>query len=137
MQVAREVASLSYCEKKKVGAVAVHFRRIICTGYNGTLPGFDNCCEYVLNGELKTHPHTQHAERNLIAHAAKRGIALDGAGLFVTLAPCIECAKMIIASGFSLVCYEEDHKQNEGIDLLTSAGVVCVNYQQAKANCSS
>ena len=94
-QVADLTAELSYCVKLKVGAIAVKDRRIICTGYNGTLPGTDNCCEIEIKDTvtglvtLKTEIETEHAERNLIAHAAKHGISLDGASLYITHSPCV------------------------------------------------
>jgi dCMP deaminase len=134
-QVADLTAELSYCEKLKVGAIAVKDRRIICTGYNGTLPGTDNCCEIEIIDDktgfatLKTKIETEHAERNLVAHAAKHGIALNGASLYITHSPCIQCAKAIINSGFKEVYWKHMFKSDEGLKLLQSLGVAtwCTN----------
>jgi len=124
ISIAENTANLSYCVRLKVGAIAVRDKRIICTGYNGTLPGSDNCCEYtVFNNEtketeLKTKDETEHAERNLIAYAAKHGIALNKSSLYITHAPCIDCAKAIINSGFTEVYWKHAYKSSSGLDLL-------------------
>lgn len=123
MSVACLTAGLSYCVKLKVGAVAVKDKRIICTGYNGTLPGMDNCCEIEIigaNGEkiLKTKEETEHAERNLIGYSARHGIALLDASLFITHSPCTQCAKAIANAGFKEVYWREEFKSREGLLLL-------------------
>lgn len=123
LNVARLTANLSYCERLKVGAVATLATRIVCTGFNGTLPGMDNCCEDTIYGKLVTKPTTEHAERNLIGFAAKNGIALLGAHLYITHAPCVECAKMIITSGFSKVIWGEQYRCDSGLQLLREAGI--------------
>jgi dCMP deaminase len=128
-KVADLTAELSYCTKLKVGAIAVRDRRIICTGYNGTLPGTDNCCEIEVKDPetgivtLKTRLETEHAERNLIAHAAKHGIALNQAELYITHAPCVQCAKAIINSGIIAVYWKNAFKTDEGLRLLNKIGV--------------
>jgi dCMP deaminase len=133
MRVARETALLSYAVKLKVGAVAVRDGRIICTGYNGTGPGEDNCCEYevpvflpsVLTGELihintvlKTKPNVTHAEKNLIDFAARKGIALEGADLYCTHSPCMQCASSIANVGFVAVYYQQTFNHEEGLNYL-------------------
>lgn len=124
ISVAELTAELSYCVKLKVGAIAVRDKRVICTGYNGTLPGMDNVCEIeVVDPEtgllvLKTKDETEHAERNLIAHAARHGIALGGSDLYITHAPCMECAKAIINAGFLNVYWRNVYRKSEGLDLL-------------------
>ena len=118
MDVALLTSQLSHCIKLKVGAIAVRERRIICTGFNGTLPGACNCCEEEVDGVLKTKPDTEHAERNLIYHAARHGIALEGADLYVTHAPCVVCARAIIMAGIASVSYRHDYKSDAGLNLL-------------------
>jgi len=124
LNVARLTASLSYCKKLQVGAVAVMNRRIICTGYNGTLPGSDNCCEDIIIVDgvetLKTRDTVEHAERNLISFAASSGIALERATLYITHSPCMQCAKAIANAGFVRVVYAEPFKADNGIELLKS-----------------
>lgn len=122
--VAKLTAELSYCEKLKVGAVAVRDNRIIATGFNGTLPGMDNCCEVeVFDSDsqqyvLQTKSETEHAERNLIAYAARNGIALKDATLYITHAPCIECAKSIINAGFKTVYWHSKYRSLDGLRFL-------------------
>lgn len=120
MRVAEETASLSYAEKLKVGAVAVRDGRIICTGYNGTGPGEDNTCESwdEVLGKLVTHPNVTHAEKNLIDFAARKGIALEGATLFITHSPCMACARSIANVGFEKVYYRSAFSHLEGLQYL-------------------
>lgn len=123
MDVASLTADLSYCKELKVGAVAVRDKRIICTGFNGTLPGADNCCEECVGGVVRTKDDTEHAERNLIGHAAKHGIALLNSDLYVTHAPCVVCARAIIIAGFASVSYRHEYKSNAGIELLKTHNI--------------
>jgi dCMP deaminase len=136
MRVAEETALLSHAVKLKVGAVAVRDNRIICTGYNGTGPGEDNCCEhrvwvpYVLSAGgqyvLKTKDNVTHAEKNLIDFAARKGIALEGAELFVTHSPCMACARSIANVGFTHVYYKTKFSHLEGLEYLEEARGVTV-----------
>ena len=133
ISVARLTAGLSYAKKLQVGAVAVKDKRIICTGYNGTLPGTDNCCEHeikewdhVNNKEivrLKTKETVEHAERNLIAYAARTGVALKDATLYITHSPCEPCARAIVNAGFTRILYIEDYKKDGGLIMLRQLGV--------------
>ena len=124
ISVAELTAELSYCVRLKVGAVAVRDKRVICTGYNGTLPGMDNCCEIEIidpvtkQPRLTTKDETEHAERNLIAHAARHGIALLDSSLFITHAPCMECAKAIVNAGFKNVYWRNIYRSPDGLELL-------------------
>lgn len=124
ISVAKLTAQLSYCERLKVGAVAVKDKRVIATGFNGTLPGMDNCCEIEIFDEeinqyrLKTKDETEHAERNLIAYAARNGIALKDSSLYITHAPCIECAKSVINAGFVSVYWSEAYRNTDGLEFL-------------------
>jgi dCMP deaminase len=119
MKVAQTVASLSYCTKRKVGAILVKDDQIIATGYNGTIKGFDNTCEV----NSKTLPTVLHAEANAITSCAKKGIATNNSIMFVTLSPCIDCAKLIIQAGIKKVFYKDTYKNLEGIKLLNKKGI--------------
>ena len=114
------VAENSYCKRKQVGAIIARESRIISTGYNGTVAGLDNTCE---DSGGNTKSTVVHAEANAILFAAKHGVPLLGATLYVSTAPCVECAKMIRQSGISGVYYLEEYRDTTGLDLLTVSGV--------------
>ena len=120
MQMASIWASNSYCKRRQVGALLVKDRMIISDGYNGTPSGFENVCEDE-NGVTK--PYVLHAEANAISKVAKSGNSADGATLYVTASPCMECAKLIIQSGIRRVVYRDEYRLTDGIDLLRRAGV--------------
>ena len=120
MQMAAIWASNSYCKRRQVGALLVKDRMIISDGYNGTPSGFENICEDE-NGVTK--PYVLHAEANAISKVAKSGNSADGATLYVTASPCVECAKLIIQSGIRRVVYRDEYRLTDGIDLLRRAGV--------------
>ena len=112
-------ATNSYCKRRQVGALLVRDRMIISDGYNGTPSGFENVCEE--NGVTK--PYVLHAEANAISKVAKSGNSSDGATLYVTASPCMECAKLIIQAGIKRVCYKDEYRITDGIDLLRKAGI--------------
>ena len=120
MQMAAVWATNSYCKRRQVGALIVKDRMIISDGYNGTPSGFENVCEDE-NGVTK--PYVLHAEANAISKVAKSGNSADGATLYVTASPCMECAKLIIQSGIRRVVYRDEYRLTDGIDLLRRAGV--------------
>lgn len=120
MRMAKIWAENSYCERRKVGALIVKERMIISDGYNGTPCGFENVCEDENN---KTKPYVLHAEANAITKVARSSNSSEGATLYVTSSPCIECAKLIIQAGIRRVVYEEEYHTSDGIDLLKRAGV--------------
>ena len=120
MDMAAIWASNSYCKRRQVGALLVKDRMIISDGYNGTPSGFENVCEDE-NGVTK--PYVLHAEANAISKVAKSGNSADGATLYVTASPCMECAKLIIQSGIRRVVYRDEYRLTDGIDLLRRAGV--------------
>ena len=120
MQMAAIWATNSYCKRRQVGALLVKDRMIISDGYNGTPSGFENICEDE-NGVTK--PYVLHAEANAISKIAKFGNSADGATLYVTASPCMECAKLIIQSGIRRVVYRDEYRLTDGIDLLRRAGV--------------
>ncbi len=114
----------SYCKRRKVGALIVKDNMIISDGYNGTPAGFENVCEDE-NGVTK--PYVLHAEANAITKVARSNNSSDGATLYVTASPCIECAKLIIQAGIKRVVYNELYRITDGIDLLRRAGVECLH----------
>ncbi len=137
MKTARLFAEHSSAIRKQVGAVIVKDDRIISIGYNGTPAGWDNICEYVadihpsdprydanhFSKELKTRPEVIHAESNAIAKLAKSTESGDGASMFITCAPCVECAKMIDQSGIKEVFYGEEYRSRDGIEFLNKCGL--------------
>ena len=110
----------SYCTRRKVGALIVKDKMIISDGYNGTPYGFPNVCE---GDDGLTLPCVLHAEANAITKIARSGNNSDGATLYVTDAPCIECAKLIIQAGIVRVVYARSYRLTDGIDLLRQAGI--------------
>jgi len=120
LEMARVWAKNSYCTRRQVGALIVKDRMIISDGYNGTPSGFENVCEDE-NG--KTKPYVLHAEANAITKVAKSGNSSDGATLYVTAAPCLECAKLIIQSGIRRVVYQDEYRVRDGLDLLEKVGI--------------
>ena len=114
-------AENSYCTRRKVGALIVKNQMIISDGYNGTPSGFENICE---DDNGVTKPYVLHAEANAITKIARSNNSSDGATLYVTASPCIECAKLIIQAGIKRVVYGEKYRLTDGIDLLERAGVI-------------
>ena len=123
LRMARIWAENSYCTRRKVGALIVKDKMIISDGYNGTPSGFENVCE-LDNGTTK--PYVLHAEANAITKIAKSSNNSDGATLYVTASPCLECSKLIVQSGIRRVVYSEAYRLTDGIDLLKRAGVEVV-----------
>ncbi len=120
LRMARIWAENSYCRRRQVGALVVKDKMIISDGYNGTPSGFENICE---DESGTTFPYVLHAEANAITKLARSSNNSDGATLYVTASPCIECAKLIIQSGIRRVVYAEKYRLTDGIDLLEKAGV--------------
>ena len=120
LRLARIWAENSYCQRRKVGALVVKEKMIISDGYNGTPSGFENVCEDATN---TTKPYVLHAEANAITKLARSSNNSDGATLYVTASPCIECAKLIIQAGIKRVIYGEQYRLTDGIDLLRRAGI--------------
>ena len=120
LEMAAVWAKNSYCTRRQVGAILVKDRMIISDGYNGTPAGFENVCEDE-NGVTK--PYVLHAEANAISKVAKSANSADGATLYVTASPCVECAKLIIQSGIRRVVYRDEYRLTDGIDLLRRAGI--------------
>jgi len=120
----------SYCVRRKVGALVVKDKMIISDGYNGTPSGFENVCEDEAN---VTKPYVLHAEANAITKLARSHNNSDGATLYVTASPCLECAKLIIQAGIRRVVYGEEYRLADGIELLRRARIE-VKYLNLNTN---
>ena len=116
-------AENSYCTRRKVGALIVKDKMIISDGYNGTPAGFENVCELE---DGTTKPYVLHAEANAITKIARSGNSSEGATIYVTTSPCIECAKLIIHSGIKRVVFSEKYRVEDGIELLKRANIEVV-----------
>lgn len=127
LQMAGIWAKNSYSQRLQVGALLVKDRMIISDGYNGTPSGFENVCEDE-NGVTK--PYVLHAEANAITKVAKSNNSSDGATLYITASPCMECAKLIIQSGIKRVVYRDEYRLNDGIKLLRRAGILVERISQ-------
>lgn len=121
LRMARIWAENSYCKRRQVGALIVKDKMIISDGYNGTPSGFENVCEDENN---VTKSYVLHAEANALTKIARSGNNSDGATMYVTDEPCIECAKLIIQSGICRVIYTRDYRLHDGVELLKRAGIV-------------
>ena len=119
LEMAEIWAHNSYCKRRQVGALIVKDRMIISDGYNGTPSGFENICEE----DGVTKPYVLHAEANAITKVAKSGNSSEGATLYVTASPCLECSKLIIQAGIKRVVYRDEYRLTDGIDLLRRAGI--------------
>lgn len=121
IEMAHVWAKNSYCERRRVGALIVKDRMIISDGYNGTPSGFENVCE---DESGITKPYVLHAEANAITKVAKSNNSSEGATLYITDSPCMECAKLIIQAGISRVVYSNKYRVTDGLELLERAGVL-------------
>ena len=126
LEMAAVWAKNSYCKRRQVGALLVKNKMIISDGFNGTPAGFENQCE---DENDVTKPYVLHAEANAITKVAKSGNSSEGATLYITTAPCIECAKLIIQSGIERVVYSEEYRKSEGIELLKRANIKVENFK--------
>ena len=120
LRIATEWGLLSYCQRKKVGAIIVKDRMIISDGYNGTPSGFENCCE---DEDGLTRWDVLHAEANAILKVARSTQSCEGATLYITLSPCKECSKLIHQSGIKRVVYHNGYRDDSGIQFLIKAGI--------------
>lgn len=129
LEMAAIWARNSYCKRRQVGALIVKDRMIISDGYNGTPSGFENVCE---DESGATKPYVLHAEANAITKVAKSGNSSEGATLYVTASPCVECAKLIIQAGIRRVVYKDPYRLTDGVDLLTRAGIEVEQVEDVK-----
>jgi dCMP deaminase len=133
MKMAEVIAERGTCDRKQVGAVIARDGRIISVGYNGAPPGLPHCEENMHGWNFSKHPdlmveeqgcrNATHAEANALAFAARHGVPTDGADLFVTVAPCENCARLLIAAGVRRVWFKEAYRVSQGFDLLEAAGI--------------
>lgn len=124
LKIAAEWAQLSYCQRKKVGAIIVKDQMIISDGYNGTPSGFDNCCE---DHEGNTKWDVLHAEANAILKVARSTQSSEGATLYITLSPCKECSKLVHQSGIKRLVYSKGYRDDSGLLFLQKAGIEVVH----------
>jgi dCMP deaminase len=139
LDVAARYAELSTARRLKVGAIIVKDNRIISIGYNGTPPGWDNNCEHEIHQpvgrlDLVTKPEVIHAEENAIAKLARSHESGEGAAMFITHAPCAQCAKMILVSGIGSVYYRQQYRDDAGIKFLQRGGVAVQQLESKDGN---
>lgn len=143
LDVAQRYSQLSKARRLKVGAVVVKDDRIISIGYNGTPPGWDNNCEdetgfvtdddgNVVDRLLKTKPEVLHAEENAIGKLARSHESGDGATMFLTHAPCAQCAKLILVSGIKSVFYRDTYRDDSGVQFLIKGGIEVQQLKEEK-----
>ena len=130
LKMAQTWGQLSYCERKKVGALIVKDRMIISDGYNGTPSGFENVCE---DENYDTKWTVLHAEANAILKVASSTQSCKGATLYITLSPCKECSKLIHQAGIVRVVYHEGYKDDSGLQFLKKAGIDLKLIEDLKA----
>lgn len=124
LRMAKIWSENSYCKRRQVGCLVVKDKMIISDGYNGTPSGFENVCE---DDSFVTRPYVLHAEANAITKLARSSNNSDGATLYVTDAPCIECSKLIIQAGIKRVVYAKEYRLTEGIELLAKANITVIH----------
>ena len=131
MNAAEVFAALSSARRLHVGAIIVKDNRIISIGYNGMPSGWDNNCEDIvvdgISSQLKTKPEVLHAETNAIAKLAKSTESGDGASMFITHAPCLDCAKLIYQSGIKSVYYRNTYRNTDGVNFLNKCNIEVKN----------
>ena len=123
LRMARIWSENSYCRRRQVGAILVKDKMIISDGFNGTPSGFDNVCE---DEHGLTFPYVLHAEANAITKVARSNNSSEGATLYVTASPCMECSKLIIQAGIRRVVFSEMYRITDGLDILRDAGIEIV-----------
>ncbi len=129
LKMAHVWAKNSYCQRRQVGALIVKDRMIISDGYNGTPSGFENVCE---DETGSTKQYVLHAEANAITKVAKSNNSSEGATLYITDSPCVECSKLIIQAGISRVVYDREYRITDGLALLRRAGVQVDHLEEPK-----
>ena len=130
MNIAREVATRSTCDRKFVGAVVVRDRSILATGYNGSIRGLEHCDE---DGHLMEEGHcvrTVHAEANAIVQAARNGVRIDGASIYVTASPCWGCFRLIANAGITRIVFGEFYRDNKIFEFSQKLGIELVDHSK-------
>ncbi len=129
MRIAREVATRSTCDRKFVGAVIVRDKSILATGYNGSIRGLPHCSE---DGHLMEDGHcvrTIHAEANAVIQAARNGVRIEGADIYVTASPCFSCFKMCANAGIKRIMFGEFYRDERIFELSKKLGIELVNVK--------
>ena len=129
MNIAKQVATRSTCDRKHVGAVIVKDRTILSTGYNGSIRGMPHCDEV---GHMMENDHcvaTIHAETNAILQAAKNGVMIDGAEIYITASPCWPCFKMVANAGIKKIFYGEFYRDERIFDVAKKLGIDLVHIK--------
>ena len=133
MKVAELTATLSYAKRLQVGAVIVKGNQTIGTGYNGMPTDWENTCEYTIEDAMgydtfKTKPEVLHAESNALMKVARSTESSEGATLFCTHSPCMDCAKLIYQAGIETVYYKETYRSEDGLNFLRKSGINVHQY---------
>jgi dCMP deaminase len=126
LRMAQEWSTLSYCERRQVGALIVKDKMIISDGYNGTPTGFENICE---DDEGYTKWYVLHAEANAISKVASSTQSCEGSTLYITMSPCQQCSKLIHQAGIKRLVYHKEYKDNSGVKFLEKAGVTITHIE--------
>lgn len=130
MNIAREVATRSTCDRKFVGAVIVRDRSILATGYNGSIRGLSHCDE---EGHLMEDNHcvrTVHAEANAIVQAARNGVRIEEASIYVTASPCWGCFRLIANAGITKIVFGEFYRDNKIFEFSQKLGIELVDFSR-------
>ena len=130
MNIARAAATRSTCPRKHVGAVIVRDKSILSTGYNGSIPGMSHCTEIGCDIENGHCVATVHAEANAIIQAAKHGVCIDGADIYVTASPCWNCFKLIANSGIRKIFYGEFYRDEKSLKVAKQCGIELVSMEK-------
>jgi len=137
MRIAREVAGRSTCDRKNVGAVIVRNRNILSTGYNGSISGMPHCDEV---GHMMENGHcvgTIHAEANAVLQAAKNGVMINGASLYVSASPCWSCFKLLANAGIRRICFGEFYRDERIFTVAQRLGIEMVDLSGAAGEAKS
>jgi dCMP deaminase len=132
MNIAKEVATRATCSRKHVGALIVRDKSILATGYNGSIRGLPHCDD---EGHLMEEGHcvrTIHAEANAIIHAARHGVSIDGATIYVTASPCFNCFKLIANVGIKRIVFGEFYRDQRIFDLAQQLHIELVQVSSTK-----
>jgi dCMP deaminase len=130
MEIARTVATRATCDRKHVGAVIERGRTILATGYNGSIAGLEHCDEV---GHMMEDGHcvrTIHAEANAVIQAARNGVRIEGASIYVTASPCWQCFKLIANAGLKRIVFGEFYRDPRIFDVATRVGINLVHLEK-------
>ena len=131
MNIAREVATRSTCDRKHVGAVIVRDKMILATGYNGSIRGLPHCDDVGHDMEDGHCVRTVHAEANAIVQAARNGARIDGAGIYVTASPCWPCFRLIANAGIGRIVFGEFYRDQRIFDTSQQLGIELIDLTKA------